>query len=122
MPRQFDRTLPCLAVAAALALSPLSSLACTRVVYLGAKDDVITARSMDWKLDVATNLYVLPRGITRPSTRLEAMHARHVPGHAWRAGKASAESRSTLARPASLAPRHPNQCLIEAMSALREMP
>ncbi|VVE32394.1 linear amide C-N hydrolase [Pandoraea anhela] len=51
--------------AAALVLSPISTLACTRVVYLGANDDVITARSMDWKLDVATNLYVLPRGIAR---------------------------------------------------------
>ncbi|MCE4058792.1 linear amide C-N hydrolase [Pandoraea sputorum] len=65
MPRKFVRTLPCLVAAATLALSPLSSLACTRVVYLGANDDVITARSMDWKQDVATNLYVLPRGIAR---------------------------------------------------------
>ena len=39
--------------------------ACTRVVYLGEHQDVITARSMDWKVDVATNLYVLPRGIAR---------------------------------------------------------
>ncbi|ANH75419.1 6-aminopenicillanic acid acyl-transferase family protein [Ralstonia insidiosa] len=34
-------------------------------MYLGANGDVITARSMDWRLDVATNLYLLPRGITR---------------------------------------------------------
>ncbi|WMJ71517.1 linear amide C-N hydrolase [Stenotrophomonas sp. 24(2023)] len=39
--------------------------ACTRAVYLGDNDDVITARSMDWKVDVATNLWVLPRGIRR---------------------------------------------------------
>lgn len=39
--------------------------ACTRLVYLGADDQVITARSMDWKLDVGTNLWVLPRGIAR---------------------------------------------------------
>ncbi len=39
--------------------------ACTRVVYLGANDDVITARSMDWKEDVATNLWVFPRGMQR---------------------------------------------------------
>ncbi|WP_246794617.1 linear amide C-N hydrolase [Burkholderia perseverans] len=44
---------------------PIAALACTRVVYLGANDDVITARSMDWKQDIATNLYVLPRGIAR---------------------------------------------------------
>jgi len=43
----------------------LQANACTRAVYLGDNDDVITARSMDWKVDVATNLYVLPRGITR---------------------------------------------------------
>mgnify|MGYP003583459555 CR=1 FL=1 len=39
--------------------------ACTRLVYLGANDDVITARSMDWKVDVATNLWVFPRGAKR---------------------------------------------------------
>ena len=39
--------------------------ACTRLVYLGPNDNVITARSMDWKNDVATNLWILPRGIAR---------------------------------------------------------
>jgi choloylglycine hydrolase len=39
--------------------------ACTRAVYLGADGDVITARSMDWKVDVATNLWVFPRGMQR---------------------------------------------------------
>ncbi|KAF1017348.1 MAG: Choloylglycine hydrolase [Stenotrophomonas maltophilia] len=39
--------------------------ACTRAAYLGDNDDVITARSMNWKVDVATNLWVLPRGIKR---------------------------------------------------------
>lgn len=39
--------------------------ACTRLVYLGANEQVITARSMDWKVDVATNLWILPRGIAR---------------------------------------------------------
>lgn len=39
--------------------------ACTRVVYLGANYDVITARSMDWKSDVATNLWIFPRGMAR---------------------------------------------------------
>ncbi|MFT4159106.1 MAG: linear amide C-N hydrolase [Shinella sp.] len=39
--------------------------ACTRFVYLGAADQVITARSMDWKLDVGTNLWVFPRGMKR---------------------------------------------------------
>lgn len=39
--------------------------ACTRVVYLGADNHIITARSMDWKMDVGTNLWVLPRGVKR---------------------------------------------------------
>lgn len=42
-----------------------SASACTRVVYLGENQDVITARSMDWQSDIATNLWVLPRGIAR---------------------------------------------------------
>jgi len=39
--------------------------ACTRLVYLGANDQVITARSMDWKVDVGTNLWIFPRGMHR---------------------------------------------------------
>ncbi|AZD67444.1 choloylglycine hydrolase [Pseudomonas chlororaphis] len=39
--------------------------ACTRLVYLGDNQDVITARSMDWKTDVATNLWVFPNGMRR---------------------------------------------------------
>lgn len=53
-----------LACTVALAM-PLDLPACTRVVYLGAGGDVITARSMDWKTDVATNLWILPRGMQR---------------------------------------------------------
>ena len=39
--------------------------ACTRVVYLGANGEVITARSMDWKEDIGTNLWIFPRGMAR---------------------------------------------------------
>ncbi len=46
-------------------LSLVSAYACTRVVYHGANGEVITARSMDWKVDVGTNLWILPRGIKR---------------------------------------------------------
>jgi len=53
------------ALAMALAAAVAPAWACTRAVYLGDNGDVITARSMDWKVDVATNLYVLPRGIER---------------------------------------------------------
>ncbi len=52
-----------LALALVCAAPPVD--ACTRVVYLGDNQDVITARSMDWKSDIATNLWVLPRGIAR---------------------------------------------------------
>ena len=39
--------------------------ACTRLVYLGDNQNVITARSMDWKSDVGTNLWVFPQGMQR---------------------------------------------------------
>ncbi|WFB37913.1 linear amide C-N hydrolase [Kiritimatiellota bacterium B12222] len=39
--------------------------ACTRVVYLGEQDRVITARTMDWKVDVASNMWIFPRGMAR---------------------------------------------------------
>ncbi|MFC4624043.1 linear amide C-N hydrolase [Daeguia caeni] len=39
--------------------------ACTRLVYLGANNHVITGRSMDWRTDVGTNLWVFPRGMER---------------------------------------------------------
>ncbi|WP_249780467.1 linear amide C-N hydrolase [Bradyrhizobium sp. dw_411] len=39
--------------------------ACTRFVYHGANGQVITGRSMDWKQDVGTNLWVFPRGMKR---------------------------------------------------------
>ncbi len=50
--------------ASCMALAPVAE-ACTRLVYLGPDNNVITARSMDWKLDVATNLWAFPRGMKR---------------------------------------------------------
>ncbi|WP_342052699.1 MULTISPECIES: linear amide C-N hydrolase [unclassified Cupriavidus] len=44
---------------------PATALSCTRFVYIGNDGDVITARSMDWKSDVATNLWIFPRGMQR---------------------------------------------------------
>lgn len=41
-----------------------AAMACTRVVYLG-NHDVMTARSMDWKTDVGTNLWILPSNAKR---------------------------------------------------------
>ncbi|MCA1538089.1 linear amide C-N hydrolase [Bradyrhizobium sp. NBAIM03] len=52
-------------LAALLAIAPSIAPACTRLVYLGVNDQVITARSMDWKSDVETNLWIFPRGMAR---------------------------------------------------------
>ena len=38
---------------------------CTRAVYLGPDDMVVTGRTMDWKEDPQSNIYVFPRGIER---------------------------------------------------------
>jgi hypothetical protein len=54
----------CLA-AAALASAPFALEACTRCVYLGPKDTVVVARSMDWVEDPGTNLYAFPKGMKR---------------------------------------------------------
>lgn len=37
--------------------------ACTRLVYHGAGDTVITARSMGWRSEIASNLWIFPRGM-----------------------------------------------------------
>jgi penicillin V acylase-like amidase (Ntn superfamily) len=52
-------------LAASLAVAPVNADACTRAVYLGPNDDVITARSMDWNADIGTNLWIFPKGMER---------------------------------------------------------
>jgi penicillin V acylase-like amidase (Ntn superfamily) len=52
-------------LASACMLFSSAAESCTRFVYLGANDQVITARSMDWKTDVGTNLWIFPRGMKR---------------------------------------------------------
>lgn len=42
-----------------------SAQACTRVVYKGPENTVITARSMDWKTEIDANLWIFPKGIKR---------------------------------------------------------
>ncbi|WP_050764144.1 linear amide C-N hydrolase [Beijerinckia indica] len=44
--------------------TPLAE-ACTRAVFLGQDGQVVTARSMDWKTDIGTNLWIFPRGMER---------------------------------------------------------
>ena len=39
--------------------------ACTRVVYEGPDGMIATGRTMDWKEDPQTNLYIFPRGLER---------------------------------------------------------
>lgn len=39
--------------------------ACTRVVYLGPNGRNLTARSMDWRDEITSNLWIFPRGIKR---------------------------------------------------------
>ncbi|MFG1346244.1 linear amide C-N hydrolase [Xanthobacter autotrophicus DSM 431] len=54
-----------LGAAGTLALGATPAGACTRAVYLGSDDVVITGRSMDWADDMRTNLWALPAGIAR---------------------------------------------------------
>lgn len=42
-----------------------TALPCTRAVYQGPDELVITGRSMDWKDDIPANLWLFPRGIER---------------------------------------------------------
>lgn len=42
-----------------------SALACSRAVYLGLENLVITGRTMDWFSDTSSNLWAFPRGIER---------------------------------------------------------
>lgn len=47
-----------------LAATPVAE-ACTRFVYHGAGDDVFTGRSMDYKIDTGSHLWIFPRGMQR---------------------------------------------------------
>jgi penicillin V acylase-like amidase (Ntn superfamily) len=60
-------SLKALAASAAFVAGTVAADACTRVVYLGPEDRIITARSMDWNVDIGTDLWVLPRGMERDS-------------------------------------------------------
>ncbi len=59
------KTVPTLLTAAALSLLTPQSEACTRAVYLGPDGMTVTGRTMDWREDPLTNLYIFPRGIAR---------------------------------------------------------
>lgn len=55
-----------LSVAFVIGCMQLSNVdACTRIVYQGLNNTVITARSMDWKEDSQSNIWIFPRGMER---------------------------------------------------------
>ena len=41
------------------------AIACTRTLYVGDYGTVITGRNMDWKKDMASNLWIFPAGMQR---------------------------------------------------------
>ena len=49
----------------ASAFSTYSAVACTRAVYLGPEQMVVTGRTMDWKEDPQSNLYIFPKGMEK---------------------------------------------------------
>lgn len=62
--RSWAMTMAALACAASVT-AVTTAQACTRLVYHGADGLIVTARSMDWKVDVESNLWVFPRGMQR---------------------------------------------------------
>ena len=47
------------------AMGVMPAPACTRVMYTGLDSIVLTARSMDWKENIGTDLWIFPRGMRR---------------------------------------------------------
>lgn len=62
--RPFLTHLAACTAAVLIAATPVAE-ACTRAMYLGPDDRVLTGRSMDWKLPMVSNLWVFPRGMER---------------------------------------------------------
>lgn len=54
-----------LSLSAGAAVLPPVAAACTRVLYAGSDQTVITRRSMDWMQDMQTDLWAFPRGMAR---------------------------------------------------------
>src|SRR5882757_2346194 len=56
-----------LALSAVVSVAPVIDIAaaCTRTLYVGADNTVITGRNMDWMEDMSSNLWVFPAGIKR---------------------------------------------------------
>jgi choloylglycine hydrolase len=54
-----------LLIASSATISINSAHACTRAVYLGPQNTVLTGRSMDWSTDVGSNIWVFAAGMKR---------------------------------------------------------
>ncbi len=59
------KTLQYVAIFFAASAFSITAEACTRVLYQGTQNVVITGRSMDWMEDMHSNLWVFPRGVER---------------------------------------------------------
>jgi penicillin V acylase-like amidase (Ntn superfamily) len=54
------------ALSTAVAMTAISTAeACTRTLYVGQDNTVITGRNMDWKEDMGSNLWIFPAGLER---------------------------------------------------------
>lgn len=60
-----DRLAPIACIMVAAAAVTGKSDACTRAVYLGPDNMIVTGRTMDWKEDPQSNIYFFPRGMER---------------------------------------------------------
>jgi choloylglycine hydrolase len=61
------RKLAAIALSSVIFAAPVvdTAVACTRTLYFGADNTVITGRNMDWEEDMASNLWIFPAGLKR---------------------------------------------------------
>ena len=58
-----------LSIASFLIICKKPAEACTRAVYLGPDNNIITGRTMDWMEDIKSNIYLFPKGIKRSGAK-----------------------------------------------------
>ena len=63
--KKIRRTVVLLGAIAVAIASSGQATACTRVLYQGPEDTVLTGRTMDWASDLGSNLWAFPRGMKR---------------------------------------------------------
>ncbi|MBK0326152.1 linear amide C-N hydrolase [Rhodobacteraceae bacterium F11138] len=62
--KRFPGFLSAALIASTALYAPVAD-ACTRTLYVGANNQVVTGRNMDWAEDMSTDLWVFPRGVER---------------------------------------------------------